>query len=115
MGLKQHYRAVLLEYNSLYQAGQLAHAWQQLEKAHILGQLYPIEHTYVHWKMLQFGFRIKSSKEVAGQLIRLLVGGVKSFVGKVPVGNTGGANVPPLKPMKIPADLQLLLNQYSRK
>jgi hypothetical protein len=39
-----------------------------------------------------------------------LVGGVKSFVGHIPVGNTGGANVPPLKAMDIPDDIQKILN-----
>lgn len=56
--------------------------------------------------MLQFGFRIKSGKEVIGQIPRLLVGGVKSFVGRVPVGNPGGANVPPMKPFPIEKDIQ---------
>jgi hypothetical protein len=60
--------------------------------------------------MLQFGIKIKSPKEVFGQIPRLLVGGVKSFVGSIPVGNTGGANVPPLKPMEIPKDLQEIIN-----
>ncbi|MDZ7650184.1 MAG: DUF3703 domain-containing protein [Cytophagales bacterium] len=72
-------------------------AWQHLERAHILGQPWAVEHTQVHWLMLKFGFRIKDTKEIIGQLPRLLVGGVKSFVGKIPVGNTGGANVPPLR------------------
>jgi len=34
----------------------------------------------------------------------------ESFVGTRRVGNTGGANVPPLKPMEIPQDLQKILN-----
>ena len=42
-----------------------------------------------------FGIRIKDIREIIGQIPRLLVGGVKSFVGEIPVGNTGGANVPP--------------------
>ena len=58
--------------------------------------------------MLQFGLKIKSAKEVFGQIPRLVFGGVKSFVGKVPVGNPGGANVPPLKPFPIAEDLQQL-------
>jgi len=29
-----------------------------LERAHIIGQKYPYTHTFVHWKMLQFGFKI---------------------------------------------------------
>ena len=55
--------------------------------------------------MLQFGYKIKSTKEIIGQIPRLIVGGVKSFVGKIPVGNTGGANVPALKPMLIEEDI----------
>jgi len=81
-------------------------SWYHLERAHIIGQKYPYEHSQVHWKMLLFGFKIKSQKEILGQLPRLLVGGIKSFVGHVPVGNTGGANVPPLRPMEIPKDIQ---------
>jgi hypothetical protein len=85
-------------------------SWHHLERAHIIAQKYPYEHTFVHWKMLQFGIKIKSTKEVFGQVPRLLVGGVKSFVGNIPVGNTGGANVPPLKLMEIPKDLQEIIN-----
>ena len=88
-------------------------AWHHLERAHIIAQKYPYEHTFVHWKMLQFGIKIKSSKEVIGQIPRLLVGGVKSFVGQIPVGNTGGANVPPLKVMEIPDDIKEILNSNS--
>ena len=60
--------------------------------------------------MLKFGIKIKNGKEIIGQLLRLIFGGVKSFVGKIPVGNTGGANVPPLKPMEIPEDLLAIIN-----
>jgi hypothetical protein len=59
--------------------------------------------------MLKFGVHIKSTKEVLGQIPRLLVGGVKSFVGQIPVGNTGGANVPPLRLMDISPDLKQIL------
>ncbi|MGB4844759.1 MAG: DUF3703 domain-containing protein [Ferruginibacter sp.] len=85
-------------------------SWRHLERAHILGQPYPIEHTAVHWKMLGFGIKIKNGKEIIGQIPRLLVGGIKSFVGKIPVGNTGGSNVLPLQPMEIPADIAIIIN-----
>lgn len=90
----------------------MAQAWHHLERAHILEQAYLWEHTYAHWEMLKFGIRIKSSREVIGQIPRLLVGGVKSFVGKIPVGNTGGANVHPLLPMEIPEDLKQILQPF---
>lgn len=84
-------------------------SWHHLERAHILGQPYPYHHTLVHWKMLLFGIKVKNIKEIIGQIPRLLVGGVKSFVGEIPVGNTGGANVPPLKSMDIPNDLKSII------
>jgi len=86
--------------------------WRHLERAHVLGQPYPLEHSMVHWKMLQFGIRIKNIREIMGQLPRLLFGGVKSFVGKIPVGNTGGSNVPPLRSMAIPDDLQRIIHTH---
>jgi len=91
----------------------IAHCWHHLERAHVIGQKYPIPHTAVHWEMLKFGFRIKSVKEVIGQLPRLVMGGIKSFVGTIPIGNTGGANVHPLKPMTIPADIQDLFDKHT--
>ncbi|GAL85856.1 hypothetical protein Ftrac_0627 [Sporocytophaga myxococcoides] len=99
-------------YHEAIKSGEIQAAWRHLERAHILGQAYPLEHSYAHWLMLKFGIRIKSYNEVIGQIPRLLVGGVKSFVGKIPVGNTGGANVPPLKPMEIPKDLKEILSLY---
>ena len=104
------YKNELEAYQDNLQNNNLKVAWHHLERAHIIGQQYPVEHTFVHWKMLQFGFKIKSAKEVLGQIPRLLIGGVKSFVGQIPVGNTGGANVPPLKPMQIPTDIQKIIN-----
>lgn len=104
--LKPYYDAELKSYESEYSKGNLQSAWNHLERAHIIGQRYPLAHSYVHGKMLQFGFKIKSRKEILGQIPRLIFGGVKSFVGKVPVGNPGGANVPPLKPFPIEPELQ---------
>ncbi len=103
--LKPYYELELREHRNNYGSGNLQKAWRHLERAHVIGQAYPYEHSCVHLKMLQFGFRIKSARKILGQIPRLLVGGVKSFVGKIPVGNTGGANVPPLKPLPIEKDI----------
>jgi len=105
-----YYQKELQAVKENLQQENLQYAWHHLERAHIIAQKYPYEHTVVHWKMFQFGIKIKSTKEVFGQIPRLLVGGVKSFVGNIPVGNTGGANVPPLKPMEIPKELQEIIN-----
>jgi len=91
---------------------QYSLCWRHLERAHVLAQPYPLEHTTVHWEMLVFGIRIKAIREILGQLPRLFFGGIKSFVGKIPIGNTGGANIPPLQPMAIPEDLQKIITSH---
>lgn len=111
-GLKKYVTDELLKSKETFIKGNLQASWRHLERAHILAQAYPIEHSQTHWQMLLFAFKIKSTKEILGQIPRLLVGGIKSFVGEIPVGNTGGANVPPLKPMEIPKDLKLILSKY---
>jgi hypothetical protein len=103
--LRPYFNEEINAYYTSLQEHNLQLAWRHLEKAHVIGQAYPLPHSYVHWKMLQFGIRIKSIKEVIGQIPRFLVGGVKSFVGTIPVGNTGGANVPPLKPLPIEQEI----------
>jgi hypothetical protein len=113
--LNPFYREELLLAKNEFDKKQYQQSWLHLERAHILGQPYPAAHTAVHWKMLKFGINVKSGKEICGQIPRLLVGGVKSFVGKIPVGNTGGANVPPLKPMEIPEDLAIIINTKPTK
>lgn len=113
--LTPFYKNELIEAFNAFEKKHYQQSWQHLERAHILGQPYPYEHTAVHWKMLCFGIRIKNFKEVIGQIPRLLVGGIKSFVGKIPVGNTGGANVPSLKPMEIPEDLATIINNIKAK
>lgn len=82
-------------------ARQFAH----LERAHILGQYSTRDHVRVHMAMLRWGIAQRDFREVAGQLIRIAAAATKTMFGWVPTGNTGGANVSPIKPMPIPADL----------
>lgn len=113
LGLRTHYQKELSQASELMVNDNLPSSWHHLERAHILGQPWAVEHTQVHWRMLKFGMYIKDWPEIAGQLPRLIFGGVKSFVGKIPVGNTGGVDVPPLRPMEIPDDLKELLKPYT--
>ena len=108
--LKPFYWKELIQANNEFEKKHYQQSWWHLERAHILAQPYPYQHTEVHWKMIRFGIKLKNWKEVIGQIPRLLIGGVKSFVGKIPLGNTGGANVPPLQPMEIPEDIASIIN-----
>ncbi len=111
--LRPYYEQELAIYQTAYAEGNLQRAWRHLERAHILGQPWAVEHSEVHWIMLKFGIAIKSWKEIRGQILRLVFGGVKSFVGKIPTGNTGGADVPPLQVMDIPQDLEKVLRPFA--
>jgi hypothetical protein len=79
--LKPYYQQELTAYRNAFDKGHFKLSWRHLERAHILSQPYPVEHIAVHWKMLRFGLKVKNFKEVLGQIPRLLLGGVKSFVG----------------------------------
>lgn len=110
--LNYYFLREIVQYRTAFKEGNFLHAWQHLERAHLIGQAYPLPHSYAHWLMLKFGIAIKDLREVLGQIPRLLVGGIKSFVGEIPLGNTGGANVPPLKRMPLPPDIDLLLKKH---
>ncbi len=108
--LKPYFEEEIVNFESAFSKNDYVLAFQHLENAHIIGQAYPFAHTFVHWKMLHFGIKIKNTKEVIGQIPRLIFGGIKSFIDVIPTGNTGGANVSALKPMPIRPELQRILN-----
>lgn len=81
-------------------------AFAHLERAHILGQRWFWRHCRTHWSMLRIARRRKDRKEISGQVRRLLAVPLGWGSGWVPKGNTGGANVNPLKPMPIPEDMR---------
>lgn len=93
-----------------YMTARYDECFRHLERAHILGQSYTIPHTKSHWWMLKVGFKKGDFREIAGQATRILASIIFSRIW-VPLGNTGGANVSPIKPMKIPQDLQAHLDQ----
>ncbi len=111
-GLELIFEQELSESKKLFYKNDYLNSWKKLERAHIIGQPWVIEHTYSHYKMLVFAFKIKNTKEIIGQLPRLFIGGIKSFVGKIPAGNTGGFNVHPLKKMPIPKDILQIMKPY---
>jgi hypothetical protein len=90
--------------------GDPAREWHHLERAHILSQPLPAPHVRTHMAMLGYGVRHRDRREITGQLVRLLVAGPGSIVGRYPLGNTGGANVDAVAPMTIPSDLQAILS-----
>lgn len=60
--------------------------------------------------MLVWGLRQRDMTEIAGQVLRIAGAPTKTALGLVPLDKTGGANVSPLKPMPVPADLAKILD-----
>ena len=86
-------------------------AFAHLERAHILSQYLTRDHVRVHRAMLRWGVAQRDMREVAGQVLRIFAAATKTALGWVPVGNTGGANVSPIEPMPLPADLAAIIAQ----
>lgn len=97
------------------QIGDWARCWQLLEDAHVLSQPWAWSHIQVHASMLVAGWKARDVVEVRGQILRFLVGGLASAVGRYPVGNTGRARVPATKPMPIRSDVAEILKRAAQR
>jgi hypothetical protein len=87
------------------------HGFRHLERAHILGQASTREHVRVHWRMLCWAWQHRDRRELFGQSFRLVGAATKTFIGMVPTGNTGGANVSGFKPMPIDPELAAIIDR----
>lgn len=109
--LQQAFEQELSEARALWSQGRFKEAFARLERAHVLGQRRFIWHTRTHWWMLRVGWAQRDAREVAGQLWRLFLTPLGHLTGRLPIGNTGGANVSAFQPMPIPAELEAILKQ----
>jgi len=110
--LQTAFNAEMQQARSLYAQGQYLPCFRRLERAHILGQRHYIPHVINHYWMLKVGLRRRDLREILGQTLRI-IGSAGSLIGWIPTGNTGGANVSPIKPMPIPADLAHFFDEGS--
>jgi hypothetical protein len=92
----------------------VAAEWAHLERAHILSQPMARPHLITHVRMFGAAWRRRDSRELGGQLLRLLLAVPGTLSGRYPVGNTGGADVSAFAPMPIPDDLRNLLEENPR-
>lgn len=86
-------------------------AFVHLERAHVLGQESTLQHVRVHWLMFLWGLRRRNARECLGQVLRIFGAATKTAAGLVPSGNTGGSNVSPFKPMPVPPDLAIIIEE----
>jgi hypothetical protein len=111
--LRRAYDGEMQAASESYTGNNLEKAFFHLERAHILGQSFTFSHARIHWWMLKIGWKRRDFTEIVGQMIRIL-GAVTFSRIWVPVGNTGGAHVPPFTSMPIPEEFQSLLKRRGR-
>lgn len=114
LSLEEHIEAEIAKAAELSQAGDDEAAFHHLERAHVLGQASTYYHTRVHLLMLKHGLKARDIRETTGQVLRIAGAATKTPLGIYPKGNTGGANVSPLKPMPVPDDLAEILREVGR-
>lgn len=96
------------------QSGDVAAAWRALERLHVLTQSQLWLHARTHIAMLLFALRLGDGREVAGQVFRLALAPVGNLTGRLPIGNTGRANVSAFAPMPLPDDLRSIIARSER-
>lgn len=109
--LQAPYSTELSSFEKACDEQDYANAWHHIERAHIIGQRYPYQHTQTHWKMLLLGWLTGNFKEIVGQIMRLMLGAPFSFINKIPVGNVGSSRVSLVQSQELPEDLAELLRQ----
>ncbi|MBK6832680.1 MAG: DUF3703 domain-containing protein, partial [Flavobacteriales bacterium] len=82
--------------------GDLGREWYPPSNALIFSASAGPWSTMRHWRMLKFGFRYQEHARHHRAVATVGFRWRKSFVGTVPIGNTGGVNVPPLRPCLCP-------------
>lgn len=107
--LRHHFALALRQSAEARARGDLKAAWQLLERAHVIGQAWVMPHLRSHWEMLRLGWLLRDGREIVGQILRLGLVVPGTWLGRLPLGNTGGSNVNPFRPMPLPDDLRELL------
>ena len=111
--LRQAWENERAEARAARRRGDPAGEWSHLERAHILSQPMALAHVRTHLAMAACALRRHDRREIAGQLVRLVLAAPGTLSGRYPAGNTGGADVSAFRPMAIPDDLRALLEGTS--
>jgi len=109
--LRNAFNAEMSLGRGFYSKAQYEDAFRHFERAHVLGQFYVVPHVRSHIWMFIIGIRTGNIREILGQAIRIPLGMIGSALGKVPPGNTGGANIKLSTTLPIPDDLKIHLDQ----
>lgn len=106
---------VLGQAKKAHAAGEWSRVRILLQDAHVLGQCLFWPHLLSHLWMLRLAYACRDWREIRGQILRLALVPLGNIMGRLPLGNTGGANVSAFRPMPVPIRLkEILEKQYDR-
>ena len=110
--VREHFETEIRKAQAAIQTGNFTAAWTALQRAHILGQAYPLPHALAHWKMLKLGWKQRNVKEIAGQLMpTVLAIPLTLLFGRRRYLRDGRVNISDSERMSIPDDLLQILEQ----
>jgi Protein of unknown function (DUF3703) len=84
-------------------------AFSHLQRVHIVSQPYPIEHTLIHLRMLQFALVTYRPIEILVQIVYSMFSFKFSMLNIFPKGNTGGVNAVTKGRMEVSSDIESIL------
>lgn len=88
-----------------------AEVWMHLEAAHVVGQTRFWPHLGVHCHMLTLAWRERDWQEMFGQVFRIALVPLGHLFRRLPLGNTGRAQVSVFKPMAVRPELAALIDR----
>lgn len=107
---KSAFDAEIAEAKSLSAQGEVDAGFKHLERAHVIGQAYVVPYVVTHWLMFKIEVRRRRAFAAIGQAVRIVLGGLGSAVGIIPVGNTGGSDISMFKRMPVEPELQDIID-----
>jgi hypothetical protein len=101
-------RAVTSELTTARMTDDSEIAWRALVRAHVISQPDLPRHLAVHTGMLSQAIHERDAREVAGQVLRLVLAPLGHVLGRTPWGNPGRATVSKFAKAPLPADVARL-------
>lgn len=87
----------------------LENRWLMLQAAHVAGQTRLEPHFKVHFLMLALAWETGDWMEISGQLFRIALVPLGHLTGRLPLGNSGKADISAFKSMPIDPALSALI------
>jgi Protein of unknown function (DUF3703) len=107
--VRESFKTELNKAQIAIKVGDFETAWTALQRAHILGQTYPLPHAIAHWEMLKLAWRQRDLKEMAGQFIPTVLAVPLTLLFRRKRSLRGGRVNSP-EQMSIPDDLLRILD-----